>query len=239
MSGLRPGVATAAETFDSVRDRAHKRLNRQHEAWGHTWRAGCLILLNRSAEALDGLAAALELIAPYGDNAKLSSYALRCQALLHAGRLDDAIEAADVTSAAVAKIPAIIWEKYRGLSAPAEVYLEAWERGKKDAGRATDILLRRLEVVSRRMPLALPVALRLSGMRECIDGNAKRGEKLLRKSIAAAVRLGLPIDEGIGTYELARRCATGAEQQSLRSHARAILAKAGCELYLMKLGNDR
>jgi hypothetical protein len=43
------------------------------------------------------------------------------------------------------------------------------------------------------------------GVRDCIEGNAKRGEKLLRKSIAAAVRLELPIDEGISRSELARR----------------------------------
>jgi eukaryotic-like serine/threonine-protein kinase len=237
-------IAMAAETFDTVRDRAHKRHNRQHEAWGHTWRAAGLILMNRGAEALEGLGAALDLIAPYGDNAKLSSYALRCQALLHLGKLDEAVAAADVTSAAVSKIPAIIWEKYRGLSAPAEVYLEAWERRQNDAGvvdqmrKSTDVLLRRLELVSRRMPLALPVALRLMGVRECIEGNTKRGEKLLRKSIAAAVRLELPIDEGISTYELARRCASGAEQRTLRSHAREILSKAGCELYLEKLETE-
>jgi len=234
-------IETAAETFDGVRDRAHKRLNRQHEAWGHTWRAGCLILMDRGEEALDSIAAALDLVAPLSDNAKLSSYAHRCHALLHLGRLDEAVEAADHTYAAVSKIPNIIWEKYRGLSAPAEVYLEAWEREPRDPvgvdkmRRATDVLLRRLDLVSRRMPLCQPVTLRLMGMRACLDGNQKGGEKLLRKSIAAAVRLGLPIDEGIGEYELARRCTSGgAEQRAHVSRARAILEKTGCDLYLNK-----
>jgi eukaryotic-like serine/threonine-protein kinase len=237
-------ISTAAATFDSVRERARKRLNRQHEAWGHTWRAASLILMNRSGEALDGLRAALELIAPLSDNAKLSSYALRCQALLHMGHLEEAVEAADVTAAAVAKIPAIIWEKYRGLSAPAEVYLEAWERGVGDATivdrmrRASDVLLRRLEAVSRRMPLASPVALRLMGVRECLDGNSSRGAQLLRKSIATATRLGLPIEEGISAYEFARWCAYGPERRAQLSHARAILEKAGCELYVGRLDKE-
>jgi tetratricopeptide (TPR) repeat protein len=235
-------IATAAVTFDDVRERAHKRLNRQHEAWGHSWRAASLVLLDRCAEALDSIAAALALVAPLGDNAKLSSYALRCQALLNIGRLDEAVEAADVTYEAVSKIPAIIWERYRGLSAPAEVYLTAWERSDDPASiekmrRATDVLLRRLDVVSRRMPLTLPLALRLTGIRECLEGRAQRGETLLRKSIAAAVRLGMPIDEGIGEYELARRIPPGRpERRTHANRARAVLQRIGCDLYLKKTG---
>jgi hypothetical protein len=228
-------IATAADTFDIVRERAHKRLNRQHEAWGHTWRAGCLILMDRMKEALVSLTSAIALIEALGDNAKLSSYALRCQALLHAGRLEDAVEAADVTYAAVSKIPAIIWEKYRGLSAPAEVYLEACERS-SDAveiermSRAADVLLRRLEAVSRRMPLALPVAQRLLGTRAYVAGRASEGERLLRKSMASAIRLGTPVEEAISASELARRTA----QHELAAHARGLLKRVGCELYFRK-----
>ena len=86
------------------------------------------------------------------------------------------------------------------------------------------------------MPLALPVALRLSGVQECLEGNVRRGEKLLRKSIAAAVRLALPIDEGIGEYELARHAnLTAAEKLAHRERARAIFESIGCTLYLRKL----
>jgi len=227
-------LSKAAETFTELRDRAHKRLNHQHEAWGHSWRAGTLILMDRCEEALDSIAAAVKLVDALGDNAKLVSYAHRCHAFLHLGRFDDALAAADVTYAAVSKIPSIIWEKYRGLSAPAEVYLEAWSRGVVHASgvpldRATDVLLRRLQTVARRMPLALPVTLRLMGIKQYLEGNEHRGEKLLRKSIAAAVRLALPIDEGIGEYELTRRI--GAH----RDRARAIFQQIGCDLYLRKL----
>lgn len=235
-------ISTAAATFNGVRKRAHKRFNRQHEAWGHSWHAACLILMNQCAAALHSIGEALDLVAPLSDNAKLSSYALRCQALLHLGRFDEAVEAADVTYAAVSKIPAIIWERYRGLSAPAEVYLHAWERSKDPAAiekmrRATDVLLRRLELTSRRMPLTLPVALRLAGVREYLEGRAQGGEKLLRRSVAAAVRLGMPIDEGIGEYELARRATADAERRAHAGRARDLLQKIGCDLYLHKIGN--
>ena len=119
--------------------------------------------------------------------------------------------------------------------------MQAWEQSEDPAvvekmRRATDVLLRRLDLVSRRMPLSLPIALRLMGMRECLDGNPQRGEKLLRKSIAAAVRLGMPIDEGIGEYELARRAASVAEQRIHINRARAVLQRIGCEIYLDKIG---
>jgi eukaryotic-like serine/threonine-protein kinase len=214
----------AVAAFSGMRDRAHKRSNRQHEAWGHSWRAINLILKDRIPEALEALDVALELLP-----GQLVPYAHRCHALLHQGKLDEALQAADVTADMVGKIGSIIWEKYRGLSAPAEVYLEALRRRDDDAmRRQVHALLERLEGVSRRIPLALPVLLRLQGVLEIVDGNPRRGEKLLRKSIAAAVRLELPIDEGIGEYELMRHTRVPSER------ARSIFATIGCDLYLRK-----
>lgn len=193
-------LEAAEQTFTALRDRAHKRLNHQHEAWGHSWRAGTLILMNRCEEALDAIANAIKLVDALGDNAKLVSYAHRCHALLRLGRLDEALAAADVTFQAVSKIPSIIWEKYRGLSAPAEVYLEAWPREREKA----DILLRRLDAVSRRMPLSRPVTLRLMGMKAYLEGNPRKGERLLRKSVALATRLGLPIERATAELEIVK-----------------------------------
>jgi hypothetical protein len=87
-------------------------------------------------------------------------------------------------------------------------------------------------VVSRRMPLALPVTLRLMGVRECLEGNHRRGEKLLQKSIAAAVRLDMPIEEGIGEYELAR---WSSDSRPHLERARAVLQNIGCALYLNRM----
>jgi len=235
-------LEVSAETFASVRDRAHKRMNQQHEAFGHYCGAGSLILMDHLDEAQESLALALKLL-PASPKVTLVPNAHRCHALLHQGKLDAALEAADVTAAAVAKIGSIIWEKYRGLSAPAEVYLEAWLRVRntdpaeiEPLRQAVNVLLRRLEVVSRRMPLALPVAQRLMGVQECLEGNVRRGEKLLRKSIASAARLSLPIEEGIGEYELARHAKLDpAEKKAHRERARAIFESIGCNLYLRKL----
>jgi hypothetical protein len=195
--------------------------------------------MGRGEEALESIGAALDVVRALGDNAMLVSQAHRCTALLHLGRLDEAIEAADVAYAMVSRIPSIIWEKYRGLSAPAEVYLEALLRMRdrdEEMRRAVQVLWKRLDGVSRRMPVARPVALRLQGLMEIVDGNVRQGEKLLRKSIAATVRLALPIDEGIGEYELVRHIALSAgEKRAHAGRARAIFQRIGCDLYLRKL----
>jgi tetratricopeptide (TPR) repeat protein len=220
-------LADSAETFAGVRDRAHKRMNQQHEAWGNYCAAGSLILMDRTREALEALDVALRLLPN-----QLVPHAHRCHALLHQGKLDDALQAADVTAEIAAKTASIIWEKYRGLSAPAEVYLEALRRTRDESlRRPLQTLLKRLDGVAKRMPLALPVTLRLRGLMEIVDGNHRPGEKLLRRSIAAASRLALPVEEGIGEYELMRHTKVSS------ARARAIFTEIGCELYLRKM-ND-
>ena len=216
----------AVASFTAMRDRAHKRSNRQHESWGHSWRAINLIFKDRIPEALESLDLSLELLP-----GQLVPHAHRCHALLHQGKLDEALQAADVTSEMVAKIGSIIWEKYRGLSAPAEVYLEALlRRDDETMRRRVQSLLERLEGVTGRMPLTLPVSLRLRGVLEIVEGRPRRGEKLLRRAIAEAARLALPIDEGIGEYELARHVTGDYER------ARTLFDRIGCDLYLRKSG---
>jgi serine/threonine protein kinase len=231
-------LASAAEKFAAVRDRAHARSNVQHEAWGHSCRAAALTLMGRAEEAVDSANAALKLLEGQNENARVLSQALHTHALLHAERLDDAIEAADVTYAMVSKISAILWERYRCLAVPAEVYLEAWRCGREveRMHRGVKVLLRRLDAITGRMPFVIPITLRLRGMTECMEGNERRGEKLLRNSITAAARLQLPIDQGIGEYELVRHATLGmAERSAHLDRARTIFRSIGCGLYLHKI----
>lgn len=235
-------LSSAAEKFAVVRDRAHARANMQHEAWGHACRAAALTLMGRGDDAVESANAALKLLEGQNEHARVLSQAHRTSALLHANRLDEAIEAADVTYAMVSKISSIFWERYRCLSAPVEVYLEAWKRDPANGERmrrAGRVLLRRLQAVSRRMPFVVPIAQRLMGITECMEGNTRRGEKLLRDSIAAATRLQLPIDEGIGEYELVHHMPlVPVERYAHAERAREIFRSTGCDLYLMKI-DDR
>lgn len=238
-------LSVAAEKFAAVRDRAHARSNVQHEAWGHSCRAAALLLMGRADEALESANASLKLLEGQTEHARGLSLAHRTHALLHTGPLDAAIESADATYTMVSKISAIFWERYRCLSVPAEVYLEAWKRARdtdpievERMRRAIKVLLRRLQAICRRMPFVLPITLRLRGVTECMEGNHRRGEKLLRKSITAAEHLHLPIEEGIAEYELVRHAILDpAERNAHRERARMIFRSLGCELYLRQMGN--
>ena len=238
-------LAKSVETYVAVRDGAHKRSNRQHEAWGHSGLARSYILMGRLDEALEGVRIGRTLLE--GQNDRMSELILNAHeplALLHQDRLDAAVEAADATCALVAKNEFLMWEMFRGLSAPAEVYLEVWARARK--GDAVEVermrrtvlrLLRGLRSLSRRAPLVVPVTARLAGVAECLQGNLRRGENLLRRSASEAARLGLPLDEGIAEYELVRHAILDPGERSVRrERARAIFRATGCDLYLQKMG---
>jgi tetratricopeptide (TPR) repeat protein len=237
----------AAETYAALRDGAHKRSNLQHESWGHAARARSLILMGRVDEALDCANKGHALLEGQDDHmSELLCCAHRTQALLHIGDLREAAEAADVTYAIAMKPAFRMWELFRGFANPAEVYLELWSQERtrdplevERMRRAVKVLLRNLRAMARHAPIVVPVTSRLEGVAACLEGDLRRGEKLLRKSAAAAARLGLPIDEGIAEYELVRRTLLDPGERSMRrEHARSIFRSIGCELYLRKMKDD-
>jgi len=219
----------SAETYARLGEYAHKRFNLQHEAWARVDRARALIYMGRLDEALDGLAAAV----PLADGERFSEIAiaaLRATALLHLDRLDEAVEAADKAHALAADTNPTFFEMLRAFSAPAEVYLEVPRmRGK------VKTVLRKLRGYTRRTPIVHPTCLRLAGMARCVGGDVRGGTILLRKSAAAAARLGLQLDEGIALYELASRTPDEQERAECRDRARSLFNAIGCELYLRKM----
>jgi eukaryotic-like serine/threonine-protein kinase len=237
----------AAETGDELRDGARKRSNLQHECWGYVTRGRSLVPMGRLEEALDCAHKAWALVEQHNDHlSQLISSALRTSALLHLDDLHAAAEAADATYSIALKPAFRMWELFRGFAHPAEVYLEVWSRVRNDdpleverMRRAVTVLLKHLREMARRAPIVVPVTLRLAGVTACLEGNIRRGEKLLRKSATEAKRLGLPLDEGIAEYELVRRTVLDpGERSERRAHARAIFRSIGCELYLRKMQDD-
>lgn len=239
-------IVKAERTYELLRASAHKRDAIQHEGWGLNGRARSLILMDRIDEALECLGRARVLAGQAADRiTQLTTSALTAYGLLHGGKLDAAIEAADTTWAMAEEAESIMYEMFRGLSAPAEVYLAACSRvnclapaERKRLRRAAETSLRRLRALAKRMPLALPVSLRLTGVAASLDGNPRRGEKLLRRSMDAAERLALPIDEGVAAYELARVVADPGESSLYRERARAIFRTIGCSLYLKRMERE-
>ncbi len=223
---------------------SHKRAAHQHEAWSHSGQAVAFILMGRPEEALEHATAGTRLLDGQHDN--MSELILRAQvahALLHMGRLEEAIGAADDLYARIVAHGFLLFEMVRCLAVLSEVYLEAWAQS-----RATDFervermrrlmkdLRRRLRALARRAPMALPATSRLAGVTECLEGNRAAGRRLLRKAADDAVRLGMPIEEAIALYELARWAGAGADETRDALHrARSIFEQTGCELYLRKM----
>ena len=228
----------AERAFAAVRDSAHKRSSRQHEAWGHGGRARCLILMNRPREAVEAQRIGLEILGPDDRVSLCIARGQLASALLHAGDLDAALAAADEASEWLPRSGFLIWDMFRGIAGPAEVYLECWSRG-REAGRMRaqlGVLMPKLRSLARRAPYIRSVALRLDGMIACRDGNRARGEKLLRKAVEEAARAGLPVDEGIARYELARHVELSPrESLANKERARELFESTCCELYWRKL----
>ena len=161
-------------------------------------------------------------------------------ALMHLGRLTEAVAAADATRALMMKSKYSMWEMFRGYAAPVEVYLAActrpeWASRAADMRAAIRTLLPGLRELSRRAPFAIPISLRLRGRLELLTGNRVRGERLLRESITEAARLALPIDELMAEFDLAE--VPGIEPHERRAHldrVRRISRRIGCALYLRK-----
>lgn len=227
-------LAKAEQTFASVRDSAHKRDSRQHEAWGHGGRARALMLMGRVDEAVAVQRISMELLSPEDRVSQMVAKGQLAYALLYAGKLDEALTAADAVYDWLPKSGFLIWEMFRGLAGPAEVYLEDWARG-GDGQRhrpRVRVLLKKLRSLARRAPYLRSVTARLEGLLACREGNPARGEKLLHTAIAEAQRLGLRIDEGIARYELV--CQLGKPEDHI-DRARELFEATGCELYLKRL----
>ena len=234
-------------TNEELHQVARKRNSAQHEAWGNSGRALSLTLMDGLDDALAMLHEALRLLD--GQNDTMSELIVRGQivgVLRHLGRLEDAIAAADDTFGRVAAHGFVICHMMPALVAPAETYLEAWERARETdparvahMRRAMKDVLRRLRSLARRAPLALPVSERIAGVTACLEGNIEKGRALLRKSIADASRLGRPVEEGIGLYELARWGALDDdEQRQTRVRARELFETTDCRLYLRKMDSE-
>lgn len=228
-------------TYTTIRDRARKRSNRQHEAWGHSGLARSFILTDNLEEALTCVQAGRKLLEGQDDYmTELILNAHEPLALLHLGRLDEAVGAADATRALMMRTKYSMWEMFRGYAAPIEVYLEActrveWAPRTAEMRSAIPPLLSGLVELSARAPFAIPIALRLRGRFELLTGNLQRGGKLLRESVSAAGRLALPIDEAMGEFDLAGAPGIDPRQRTIHlDRARTISRETGCALYLRK-----
>ena len=206
-------VEKSVRIYNAIRDTARKRANLQHEAWGHTGAGRSLVILGRLDEAQASLDAARRLNQLQPD-ALSELVAAGAQTALHLqrGDLDRAAESADHAYALIATAPPVYFELGHALAAPADVYLAFWHRARENQDsqemtrrRKTVLAIcAKLRKLARSYPMLWPTTYRVSGAARCLDGDVRRGRRLLEKAVATASRLRMPLDEAAATLDLAR-----------------------------------
>jgi tetratricopeptide (TPR) repeat protein len=222
--------------FGEVRESARRRGHFQHEVWGAYTMARSLLALGRVDEALPLLRESGELLKRQDD--PLS--ALICGGLLatvhlHRGEWAQAREQADGVMALARRVSPMLFTECDGYEGAARVYLTLWERERSPgqppppvAGEAREACAR-LSSFATRFPLARPMALRCTGRMHWLAGRSWRARGAWKRSASLARELGMPYDEALAWFELARTAAPGSsEREEALRQALEGFTRLGC-----------
>jgi hypothetical protein len=201
----------ADDQIASVQATAAARSNAQHLGWAQFMRARSLILRGRPEEAAALCATAHDLIAHLPDtpsNVMLDGTFARAAFL--AGDTATAWTCCRRLGVRMARgeWPAT-GQCIDGMSAAADVLLGLRETGAAPAGgealdREIGQALRALQRFARLFPIARPALHRSRARRLHADGRRARAARAWQRSLAAAARLGMPIDAALVHLDAAR-----------------------------------
>jgi serine/threonine protein kinase/tetratricopeptide (TPR) repeat protein len=226
----------ALERFAEVRLSARRRGHFQHEVWCGYTMARSLMALGRLDEALPLLRESDELLK--GKHDPLSSIltnGLLGMAHLWRGEWEQARARADEVTALALRFQPMLYTEIHGHESAARVYLDLWEREHApgqppppvaDAARRA---CARLSSFATRFPLARPVALRCTGRLHWLAGRQWRARRTWKRAARLAGELGMPYEEALAWFELARAAAPGSSERedSLR-RALEGFTRLGC-----------
>jgi tetratricopeptide (TPR) repeat protein len=226
----------ALERFAEVRLSARRRGHFQHEVWCGYTMARSLMALGRLDEALPLLRESDELLK--GKHDPLSSIltnGMLGMAHLWRGEWEQARARADEVTALALRFPPMLYTEIHGHEGAARVYLELWERERTpgqplppvaDAARRA---CARLSSFATRFPLARPVALRCTGRLHWLAGRSWWARRTWKRAVRVARESGMPFDEALAWFELARAAAPGSSERE-ESLRRALegFTRLGC-----------
>jgi tetratricopeptide (TPR) repeat protein len=218
-----------------VRLSARKRGHFQHDVWSAYTMARSLIALGRMDEALPLLRESNELLKDKDD--PLS--AIICGGLLatvhlHRGEWAEARERADGVMALARRVSPMLFTEAHGYEGAARVYLELWERELASGQRPTGVdqarkACARLTSFATSFPMGRAMALRCSGRLHWLEGRTWRARLAWKHGVRLAREMGMPYDEALAWFELARAAAPGgSEREECLKEALAIFTKLGC-----------
>ena len=211
----------------------------QAESWGILDQLESLTALGdvaRTAPLLDDLEPFLE--HDIGRSEQVWGHGLLAMGRFQQGRLDDAWRAAVRCNQAAGSMAPVAVYVFEGHAGAAEVLLaltEATWAGVAPGPLRTELdrACKQLERYARVFPFARSRALSCRGRQRALEG--RRGAmRLLRASVEAAVRVQMPLEEGIARLALGRAVDDGAE----RARAAAIFERLGASLWLARARPD-
>ena len=221
--------------------RSAARGDSQTQCWGLLGRAQVLLVWGREKEAAGDIKNAIKLLPDLGRPEHIWAHGLSALAQYRLGALADANNAVEAALAKMSEAPPVAHYCVEAYSAVAEVAVGLAHRGytppggtaravRDAAGRAC----RGLRDSMRVFPIAAPRYWRAVGLHRWRDAAAITA---WRSSLASAVSLAMPYDEGLAHLLLARALDDGqASQRAIHAaRARELLDAAGARWMLDSL----
>ena len=197
----------------------------QHQTFALSAQAWNALQWGHTADAIAMAETATPIFAQISDShlAETVIQAVLASAYLRQGQLDQAKQAAKSSSELLAPVSLPHFSALVAYGHIAEVYLSVWEKEKaqktgagaelkKLAGEACKSLHR----CARLFPIAQPRAWLWQGVYDWLDGKPIRARLAWQKSLSAAQRLGMPLDEALAFYEIGRHAASDEQAGNLK-----------------------
>jgi tRNA A-37 threonylcarbamoyl transferase component Bud32/tetratricopeptide (TPR) repeat protein len=208
---FRRGVEISQELEHSAR----KRGAVQTTYWGPMLRAGDLVRLGNTAEAIRELEQVLPWFESHaGASETIIIYGSLALALMHDGQRGRALELAAKGLALMKGMKPVSYWIFGGVGMVCEVYLTEWERllGEQAAGtqereRAARDACRFLRTFARAFTLGEPFSLLCAGQEAWLSGRTEAALSTWRRCLERAVELVMPYEEGRARLELGRHLA--------------------------------
>ncbi|HVO70958.1 MAG TPA: hypothetical protein VMT24_12985, partial [Aggregatilineaceae bacterium] len=184
----------------------------QARGWGIAGMGEMSLWLHHSDDALRYLQARIDLIDQFTDvmDPTTPCVALLALAFWRAGQPEKARPQAALGLQHMALLKNGVFHSFHGFASLAEVYLRMWEAQPDDHELAQ--VARRVTMALRTFSFRFPVyqawSWRNYGMYLWLAGQPRRARVAWQQSMAVAVRLSLPYDEGLVRYEIGRHLAT-------------------------------
>lgn len=226
----------ALARFAEIRESARRRGHFQHDVWSTYTMARSLLALGRLDEAMSLLREASELLKGKHDPlSHIITSGLRAMASLQREEWEQARDEADKVMELARRYQPMLYTESHGYEGAARVYLALWERervpGKppppvaEEARRACA----RLSSFATRFPLTRAVALRCAGRMHWLAGHTWRARSAWKRSARLAREMGMPYEEALAWFELARAAAPGSpEREDSLRRAMEGFTRLGC-----------